>query len=78
MTSNVNGKKGKNKLNPDMIAAIKVATFRMWPLLQTETEETAWRVCRKAIDGAGRQLYRAKNPLTKETDGIYHTTKGNT
>ena len=56
MTSNVNGKLGKNKLNPDMIATIKVATFRMWPLGSTETQENAWRACRKAIDTSGRQL----------------------
>ena len=56
MTSNVNGKQGKNKLNAEMIGAIKVATFRMWPLKSTETDKTAWRECRKAIDSAGRQL----------------------
>jgi len=66
MTSNVNGKKGKNKLNPDMVSAIKVATFRMYPLGTSEDEETAWRACRKAIDAAGRQLYRARNPLAKK------------
>ena len=56
MTSNVNGKLGKNKLNPDMIAAIKVATFKMYPLESTENDRAAWRACRKAIDSAGRQL----------------------
>ena len=56
MTSNVNGKQGKNKLNPEMIGAIKVATFRMWPLESIETDEIAWRKCRKAINSAGHQL----------------------
>ena len=45
-------------LNPEMIGAIKVATFRMWPLESTETDEIAWRKCRKAIDLARRQLTR--------------------
>ena len=30
-------------LNSKMIGAIKVATFRMWPLESTETDEIPWR-----------------------------------
>lgn len=66
MTSNVAGKCGKNQLNTEMMAAIKVATFRMWPLQASEDEKTAWRLCRKAIDEAGRRLYRSRSPSVKE------------
>jgi len=65
MTSNVNGKLSKRKLNPEMVAAIKVATLRMWPLQAHETDKTAWRACRKAIDSAGRQL--VSRSIRKET-----------
>ena len=60
MTSNVNGRKGKNKLNVEMVGAIKVATYKMWPLKSTETDAVAWRACRKAIDSDGRQLVSRK------------------
>lgn len=66
MSSNVAGKQGKNQLNRDMMAAIKVATFKMYPLSSSEDEKVAWRQCTKAIDGSGRQLYRTRNPGTKE------------
>ena len=49
-----------------MMAAIKVATFRMWPLSCAEDEKSAWKKCTKLIDGSGRQLYRAKNPEKPE------------
>ena len=67
ISSNVAGKQGKNQFNRDMMAAIKVATFKMYPLSSTEDEKTAWGQCTKAINGAGRQLYRTKNP-TKNHD----------
>ena len=60
MTSNVAGKSGKNQLCREMMAAIKVATFRMWPLESSEGEKQAWRLCRRAIDEAGRRLYRSR------------------
>ena len=66
ISSNVGGKRGKKQLNKDMLAAIKVATFRMWPLSSAEHEKSAWKQCCKAIDGSGRQLYRARN-APKET-----------
>ena len=66
ITSNVAGKCGKNQLNKDMMAAIKVTTFRMWPLKITEEEKNAWRLCTKAIDEAGRRLYRSRSPSIKE------------
>ena len=66
ISSNVGGKRGKKQLNKDMLAAIKVVTFRMWPLSSAENEKSAWKQYRKAIDGSGRQLYHARN-APKET-----------
>jgi len=66
ITSNVAGKCGKNQLSRDMMAAIKVAIFRMWPLAVSEDQQTAWRICTKAIDEAGRRLYRSRSPFIKE------------
>ena len=43
------------------MAAIKVATFKMWPYTASENEVTAWQLCVKAVDAAGRQLYRPKH-----------------
>ena len=63
LTSNVSGK-GKNQLDKDIVSAIKVASFRMWPLKSTENEAAAWRECIKAIDAGGRGLRR--NIITKE------------
>lgn len=62
IVSNVFGKRGKQKLNVDIMAAIKVATFKMYPLTSSEDEKTAWRTCCKAIDSANRQLYRTRQP----------------
>ena len=58
MTSNVSGKRGKNKLDKDILAAVKVATFKMWPLRSTENEQLAWSKCVKSIDEMGRRLNR--------------------
>ena len=49
-----------------MMAAIKVATFRMWPLSCAKDEKSAWKKCTKLIDGSDCQLYRAKNPEKPE------------
>ena len=54
MSSNVNGQRGKNKLDPDIVSAIRVASLRMWPLKSTENEHIAWQQCVKAIDEYGR------------------------
>lgn len=62
IVSNVRGKRGKQKLSVDIMAAIKVATFKMYPLTSSEDEKTAWRSCCIAIDGANRQLYRTRQP----------------
>lgn len=48
------------------MAAIKVATFKMYPLSSSEDEKTAWGQCTKAIDGTGRQLYCKTTRGTKE------------
>ena len=60
LTSNVSGK-GKNQFDKDILAAIKVASFRMWPLKSTENEVAAWRDCVKAIDEGGRRLRKRLN-----------------
>ena len=59
ITSNVTGSSGKNQLDQEMIAAIKMATFRMWPLKSSENDKVAWRDCVKAIDTNGRGLRRS-------------------
>ena len=41
MISNVSGKCGKNQLNKEMMAAIKVATFRMWLIKPSADEKAA-------------------------------------
>ena len=64
ITSNVSGK-GKNQLDKEIISAIKVASFRMWPLKTSENEAAAWRECIKAIDTGSRNLRRSRS-ATKE------------
>ena len=59
ISSNIAGQK-KNQFNTEMIAAIKVATFKMYPLTSAENEKVAWKECTRAIDSANRQLYRPK------------------
>lgn len=58
MTSNVSGSRGKNKLDKDIVAAVKVASFKMWPLKAAENENVAWAKCVKSIDEMGRRLNR--------------------
>ena len=67
LTSNVSGR-DKNQLDKDMIAAIKVASFTMWPLKSSENEVKAWRDCVKAIDEGGRRLRRRVAKLN-ESEG---------
>ena len=68
MTSNVSGK-GKNQLDKDMVSAIKVASFRMWPLKSTENKAAAWRECVKAIDEGGKRLLRNRTTSTVKKSG---------
>ena len=42
ISSNVAGKQGKNQFNRDMLAAIKVETFKMYLFSSLENEKTAW------------------------------------
>ena len=58
VSSNVNGQRGKKKLDPDIVSAIRVASLRMWPLKSTENEHIAWQQCVKAIDEYGRRIIR--------------------
>ena len=67
MTSNVSGKM-KNQLDTDMVSAIKVASFRMWPLKTTENEATVWCECVKAIDEGGRRLLRRSRSTSAVKD----------
>ena len=60
MSSNVSGTRGKKQLDKEIMAAIKVATFKMWPCTGSENELTAWQQCVRAVDSSGRQLYRPK------------------
>ena len=59
-TSNVSGVLGKQALDRDRVDYIKSVTFKMYPLQQNESEESAWAKCRGAIDEANRRLYRPK------------------
>ena len=59
LTSNV-PRKGKNQFDKDILAAIKVPSFRMWPLKSTENEVAAWRDCIKAVV-RGRHLHKRRN-----------------
>lgn len=61
LTSNCQGKRGKNRLDERRIALIRENTFKLWPLESKEDPEKAWHDCRRAIDEGGRQLnYRQK------------------
>ena len=60
MSSNVSGTWGKRQLDKEIMAAIKVATFKMWPCTPSENEVAAWQLCVKAVDASGRQLYRPR------------------
>ena len=74
LTSNVSGR-DKNQLDKDMIAAIKVASFTMWPLKSSENEVKAWRDCVKAIDEGGRCLRRRVAKLNESGVRRYHKGK---
>ena len=59
--SNVNGKMGKKKLDPQRIAYIRNAAFHVFPLTGAERETEAWSRCIKAMDESSRRLNRPKN-----------------
>ena len=59
--SNVNGRMGKKKLDPQRIAYIRNAAFHEFPLTGAEREIEAWSRCIKAMDESARCLNRPKN-----------------
>ena len=58
--SNVNGVLGKSQLDVDKVEYIKSVTFKIYPVEQNESLESAWSKYRGAIDEANRHLYRPK------------------
>ena len=60
ISSNVAGKCGKRRLDPDVITAIKIATFNAYPCAAHEDKDACWKACIRAIDEANRRLYRKK------------------
>ena len=67
ISSNVAGKCGKRKLEPDVMTTIKIATFNSYPCAPGEDKDVCWKACIKAIDEANRRLYR-KKPATATKD----------
>ena len=57
MKLNVAGTHGKQKLDVSKIAAIKDATFAVYPT-DVKQQPTVWRDCMKAIDEMNRRLVR--------------------
>ena len=54
--SNVAGKKGKQKLDPNVIEFVKEQCFYYWPLTGQENEEDSWKLCKVSIDENSRSL----------------------
>lgn len=54
--SNVNGKRGKSKLNPVIMDYVKSLTFQYYPLEAHESEQQEWAGCTVAIDSSCRGL----------------------
>jgi len=57
MKSNVAGTCGKEKLDVSKIAAIKEATFSVYPN-DVGLQHFVWKNCVKAIDEINRRLYK--------------------
>ena len=78
ISSNVNGRKGKNKLDPDKISAIRKIVYSYWPLKPGSSEDKDWsKKCTKAIDEAGRRLKRKsekKKKKREKTPPLLHLT----
>ena len=55
---NVQGMRGKAKLNPEKIAKIKKHVFEYFPCSPSEVERQ-WRDCRKSIDSYIRKKYKS-------------------
>ena len=56
--SNIKGKRGKSKLDETKIRVVKENAFNLYPLTSGEQQQTAWRLCEKAIDESCRRLNR--------------------
>ena len=57
-TCNVSGKCGKGALDAKRTAQIRRSCFEMFPFTNAENHYKAWQECVKAIDTAGRGLFR--------------------
>ena len=55
---NVSGVCGKGKLDIKRIKVIKRTCFEMFPLTNPENHHKAWQDCVKAVDSAGRTVFR--------------------
>ena len=64
--SNVSGRKGKMKLEPQKMGMVKVSTFQMYPCGVGETAEKAWGMCIKSIDESCRRMYRKDRAVQAE------------
>ena len=54
-TSNVHGRRGKKRLDPDRMSLVKRLTYSLRPLKPGDDEEENWRkTCTVAIDTANR------------------------
>ena len=54
------------------MAAIKVATFMMWPFTGAENELAAWQHCVRAVDSSGRQCLGQYCPKRIKVCGLHH------
>ena len=54
--SNVNGRKGKKRLDPVRMSIVRQLTYTLKPLKPGESEEDDWnKSCTNAIDSANRK-----------------------
>ena len=65
--SNCSGTRGKARLEGERMAAVKRATFVLWPMASREEEKGEWGKCIYSIDEACRRLNRPK--IKKKGEG---------
>ena len=53
LSSNCTGTRGKNQLDKKKLETIKSHVLQYWPPDGTESEDTIWKDCIKAIDEGG-------------------------
>ena len=63
LKSNVNGKAGKERLDPDKIGCLYNTVFQFFPLSGAEIGKAAWADCVRAIDASARQIKHLKKKL---------------